>query len=94
MEDYEAGDEERVGKLNLSLYGTRDAAQNWAKEYIAFLRSLGFRPGRSSPCNFVHEACEVHVAVHGDDFTMLGSRSGVDWYWFREVTQRRMEVKS
>ena len=28
MEDWEAGDEERVGRLNLSLYGTRDAAQN------------------------------------------------------------------
>ena len=28
MEDYETGDEKRVGKLNLSVYGTRDAAQN------------------------------------------------------------------
>ena len=27
-EDWEEGDEERVGKLNLSLYGTRDAAMN------------------------------------------------------------------
>ena len=26
IEDYEPGDELRVGKLNLSLYGTRDAA--------------------------------------------------------------------
>ena len=31
IEDYEDGDEMMVGKLNLSLYGTRDAAQNWAK---------------------------------------------------------------
>eukprot|EP00973_Karenia_brevis_P036049 4973185-Karenia_brevis.AAC.1 len=31
-EDWEEGDEARVAKLNLSLYGTRDAAQNWAKE--------------------------------------------------------------
>ena len=27
-EDKEAGDEDRVGRLQLSLYGTRDAAQN------------------------------------------------------------------
>ena len=30
-EDWEAGDEENVGVLELSLYGTRDAALNWTK---------------------------------------------------------------
>ena len=29
-EDRLPGDEGLVGRLNLSLYGTRDAAQNWA----------------------------------------------------------------
>ena len=28
MEDWQPGDESRVAKFNLSLYGTRDAAQN------------------------------------------------------------------
>ncbi len=41
-EDKQLGDEEKVGKLNVSLYGTRDAAQNWAVEYTTFLNSLGF----------------------------------------------------
>ena len=54
IEDYEDGDELRVGKLNLSLYGTRDAAQNWSKEYTAFLEGIGFVKGGASPCNFVH----------------------------------------
>ena len=31
MEDRESGDEGMVGKLNLSLYGTRDAALNWTR---------------------------------------------------------------
>jgi hypothetical protein len=31
IEDFEPGDEGKVARLNLSLYGTRDAAQNWAK---------------------------------------------------------------
>ena len=92
VEDYEAGDEDRVGKLNLSLYGTRDAAQNWAKEYTAFLLSLGFHAGRSSPCNFVHEACEVHVAVHGDDFTAAGPMTGLNW--FNKEMANKYEVKS
>ena len=31
VEDREAGDKDMVGKLNLSLYGTLDAAQNLLK---------------------------------------------------------------
>ena len=31
-EDQEAGDEDRCGRLLMSMYGTRDAAQNWASE--------------------------------------------------------------
>ena len=45
-EDRESGDETRVGQLQLSLYDTRDAAQNWAHEYTTFLKGLGFLPGR------------------------------------------------
>ena len=32
-EDREEGDGNQVAQLNLSLYGTRDAAQNWADSY-------------------------------------------------------------
>jgi hypothetical protein len=37
LEDREPGDEGMVGELKLSLYGTRDAAQNWASEYTSAL---------------------------------------------------------
>ena len=37
-EDREKGDEGKVGKLELSLYGTRDAAQNWSEEYTKTLK--------------------------------------------------------
>ena len=33
IEDYEPGDEHNVGKLNLSRYGTIDAAKNWTTTY-------------------------------------------------------------
>ena len=52
-EDCRPGDEDMVGKLNLSLCGTRDAAQNWAKAYSDFLASIGFERGRSNPCIFM-----------------------------------------
>ena len=53
-EDRLPGDEEMVGRLNLSLYGTRDAAQNWSREYTRTLTSCGFIVGSTSPCNFYH----------------------------------------
>ena len=42
-----------VGELKLSLYGTRDAAMNWAKQYTQHLNKIGFQKGRASACNFV-----------------------------------------
>ena len=37
-EDHQEG---MCGKLGMSMYGTRDAAQNWEEEYMEFLTSIG-----------------------------------------------------
>ena len=81
-----------MGRLNLSLYGTRDAAQNWAIEYTRTLRAAGFEPGRASPCNFVHTVRDLAVTVHGDDFTATGPVE--DLAWLEEVFRRRYEIKA
>ena len=39
------GDEDMIGKLELSLYGTRDAALNWAIQYSSFMKELGLQEG-------------------------------------------------
>ena len=79
IEDFEDGDEHRIGKLNLSLYGTRDAAQNWAAEYKEFLVSIGFAQGKASPCNFKNEEYDMALTVHGDDFTISGPTESLEW---------------
>ena len=38
-EDFETGNERQCGKLKMSMYGTRDAALNWALEYGDTLRA-------------------------------------------------------
>ena len=48
-EDWEPGDDEKVGKLNLPLDGTRDAAKNWAAKFTEVLEGAGFRRGIASP---------------------------------------------
>ena len=54
-EALEPGEEGKVrGKLNYSLYGTRDAAVNWSEEYTERLVACGFSPGIATPCVFDH----------------------------------------
>ena len=60
------------GKLRVSMYGTRDAAMNWATEYGETLKQAGFVQGKSSACLFYHKARDVAVMVHGDDFVAVG----------------------
>ena len=77
-EDWEEG---RCGKLLKSMYGTRDAAQNWGAAYSDFMRSLGFKQGKASPCVFWHPERELRCVVHGDDFNVLGWGQQLDWFW-------------
>ena len=42
--------EDRVGWLQMSLYGTRDAARNWQEEVARQMKKWGFRRGVYNPC--------------------------------------------
>ena len=53
-EDIGTGEEDCVGELQMSLYGTRDAAQNWQECCSEHLVELGFHKGVSNPCLFTH----------------------------------------
>ena len=74
-----------VAKLNFSLYGTRDAAQNWTEEYAKKLVRLGLSAGVATPCHFQHDEKELFVTVHGDDFTVVGPSDSLNW------VKRKME---
>ena len=69
----EDAEEGMVGKLEKSLYGTRDAALNWAEAYTKVLLSMGYKKGTSSPCSFYHREWQIRTVVHGDDFLSEGS---------------------
>ena len=92
QEDWEVGDETRVAKLNLSLYGTRDAAMNWAKKYTDVMVGCGFERGIASPCNFYHRDRKISVTVHGDDYTSTGTER--DLKWFEKELERNFEIKT
>ena len=90
-EDKLPGDEGCVAKLNLCLYGTRDAAKNWTSTYTAFLNEVGFETGKGSTCNFCHHEREISMTVHGDDFTACGS--DLDLAWLSQKFRDKFEVK-
>ena len=88
-EDWEEGDEDKVAWLQLSLYGTRDAALNWTTTYTDFLVGMGFVKGRGCTCNFHHPRGLV-MTVHGDDFTSAGSTR--DLAWLKEQFESKFEI--
>ena len=71
-EDSNANDVGMVGRLNMSMYGTRDAAANWAAEYGQTLIDAGYEQGKTSPCIFHNSKSDTTVMVHGDDFVGVG----------------------
>ena len=66
-------------KLKFSMYGTRDAAQNWQAEFSQQLVSNGFARGSASPCVFHHEARGIRTLVHGDDYVSVGQPKHLEW---------------
>ena len=70
-EDFNPGDEGLVGRLKMSMYGTRDAAANWSAEYGATLVAAGYVQGIASSCIFHHAEHETTIMVHGDDFVWV-----------------------
>ena len=67
------------GLLRKSMYGTRDAAQNWEETYTAALKDLGFVVGLSSPCFFYQPVRDISTSMHGDDITSLGTEEHLLW---------------
>ena len=76
-EDYQPGDEHMCALLRYSLYGTRDAAQNWEEELAWTPSILGLARGSACPCVWRGriKGEDVVATVHGDDITIGGQRT-------------------
>ena len=88
------GDDTRdlVGLLQMSLYGTRDAAANFQAEVRRFMTGMGFTQSKYSPSVYWHKTRGLKTLVHGDDFITSGTRQQVAW--LKEALERRFEIKT
>ena len=76
--------EDTVGVLEMSLYGTRDAATNFQKEVTRLMKSLGYLQSKYN--------ASLQVLVHGDDFVAVGQRSEIAK--FKQQLAKRFTVKT
>ena len=67
------------GRLNYSMYGTRDAAANWSDECTQRLIDMGLKAGRAIPCVFYHQQRGLRAHMHRDDFVVVRKMKNVDW---------------
>ena len=84
--------EDNVAILEKSLYGTRDAAQNFQREVRRTMMALGFKNGGYNACTYYHEKRKLKTMVHGDDFVTVGMSEDAEWLENR--LKERFEIKT
>ena len=94
LPDEDPGYEEKpmCGRLNFSMYGTRDAAMNWQAEYSQRLIDNGFEQGKSNPCVFHHIGKGIRTLVHGDDYVSVGRPESLKW--MEEMLAQKYKIKT
>ena len=66
-----------VWQLQRAMYGTRDAAAAWEREWTRTLSSVGFESGVSNPALLHSEKLNAFMVIHGDDFVTLGNHEAL-----------------
>ena len=68
-----------VGRLNNTLYGTRDAPVAWLRAVREDMEAMGFLECKVTTGVFVHSVRDVRVVTHVDDSLVAGEREDVEW---------------
>ena len=77
-----------TGLLKKGMYGTRDAARNWERDWQEHIKSWVYQLGQTSKNLFRYERHRVSRMTHGDDFRAHETRAGSHclcewWIWYR-----------
>ena len=73
------------------MYGTRDAANIWQRDYTELLLRHNFTRNTAWPSVFYHREMDVRLLVHGDDFVVLSDDPGQKF--LKEVLQKKYELR-
>ena len=78
-------------KLLRTLYGCKDAGQNFEFTVTDVCTDGGYAQGIASPCIYYCSKNSVRVVVHSDDFFVLGTRATT--LLFRNTLAKHFSVK-
>ena len=92
LEHPEGGNAQRCGKLVMTVYGCRDAGQNFELAVYDALAEAGSTRGSTNPCCYRHDERRLSISHHGDDFTIMGRRG--DAHWMEARLGKRFLVKN
>ena len=81
-----------LGKLELCLYGTRDAAKGWQDTLSEQLEKCGFVRGKGHPSVFWHPTRHIKTLVHGDDY--VSSKMKEYLIWLEERLSEAYEIQT
>ena len=81
-----------VGMLDFSIYGTRDAAMNWALRVDRQMAQAGFEKGKASGRLYRHEGRKISTLVHGDDYVSVGKRKDIEW--LKGKIEKEFDIKT
>ena len=79
QEDPSSGDRAMCGRLNMALYGTRDAGQNFEFKTTDVLEDGGCEQGQFTSCVRFHPLKRLGIYIHGDDYVIAGGRDQSAW---------------
>ena len=86
------GEEGMVGRLLKSMYGTRDAPQNWQLHMTKVLVEMGFKQCKTHPSIYRHIEYDIQLVVHVDDIAAIGIAADLEWV--RSEIFKRFECTS
>ena len=84
----------QVVKLNYSVYGTKQASNNWNSTLKEKLINYDFIQSKADPCLYIKKLKDgtlLIVAVYVDDLTIIGKRSEIDK--FKAYLKSCFEIK-
>lgn len=80
-----------VGRLNKTLYGTRDAPVAWLRAVREDMEAMGFLECKVTTDVFAHPVRDIRVVPHVDDWLVASDRDDV--LWLRDEKSQKYELK-
>ena len=80
-----------MGRLNKTLYGTRDAPVARLRAVRQDMEAMGFLECKVTTGVFVHPVRDIRVVTHVDDFLVAGERE--DLLWLHDQMAQKYELK-